>query len=337
MALMHRIKSDAIADDQLVWKFPGEEIRIGSQLIVNQSQEAIFVKGGQALDVFGPGTHTLSTANIPLLSKLINLPFGGQTPFTAEIWFVYRTVKRDLRWGTPMPIQLFDRNLGFPVSVRAFGKWGIRIEDSRAFVAQIVGSMASATSDKVHSYLIGEITQKLNSVLARAIAAGTLGALTISASANELSSQVAEAVQAEFGRYGVALENFNIESINIPSAEMARIQDVFNKKMEVEQLSQVRPGKGYTTVKTFETLKAAAENPGDAGGIAGAMLGAGIGVGAGFPLGNQMASAMGGVSGEAKGGEDAHAKLKLLKQMLDEGLIDEDQYRKKQLEIMEGF
>src|SRR5262249_38106687 len=112
MALMHRIKRDETADDQVVWKFPSEEIRIGSQLIVNQSQEAIFVKGGQALDVFGPGTHTLSTANIPLLSKLINLPFGGETPFTAEIWFVNRTAKRDLTWGTPAPIQLFDRNLG---------------------------------------------------------------------------------------------------------------------------------------------------------------------------------------------------------------------------------
>jgi outer membrane lipoprotein SlyB len=118
---------------------------------------------------------------------------------------------------------------------------------------------------------------------------------------------------------------------------MTRIQDVFNKKMEVEQLSQVRPGKGYTTVKTFETLKTAAENPGSAGGIAGAIMGAGIGAGAAIPLGAQMANAMGAVSAEAKGGDDAYAKLRLLKQMFDEGLIDEEQYTKKRLEIMEGF
>ena len=88
--------------------FPNEELKLGTQLIVNEGQQAIFVKGGQALDVFMPGTHTLSTGNIPLLNKLINLPFGGDTPFTAEVWYLNTTVKRDLPWGTPSPIPFSD-------------------------------------------------------------------------------------------------------------------------------------------------------------------------------------------------------------------------------------
>ena len=143
MALIDRIKHDAETDDLLVWKSPREDIRIGSQLIVNQSQEAVFVKGGQVLDLFGPGTHTLTTANIPLLRKLVNLPFGGQSPFTAEIWYINKTVKGGLKWGTKAPIPVIDPKYNFPVSVRAVGKWGLRIADSRSFVAQIVGLAAS--------------------------------------------------------------------------------------------------------------------------------------------------------------------------------------------------
>nr|WP_297348916.1 SPFH domain-containing protein [uncultured Glaciecola sp.] len=101
-------------------------------------------EGGQALDCFDPSTHTLVTCNIPLIDKLINLPFGGDTPFSAEVWFVNTTVKRDLKWGTPSPIPLMDVVPGFPVSARSFGKWGARISDSRSFVNQIVGSQAAS-------------------------------------------------------------------------------------------------------------------------------------------------------------------------------------------------
>jgi hypothetical protein len=98
--IIDRVKYDSTSDEVLVFKFPGEELKLGSQLIVNQSQEAVFVKGGEACDVFPPGTHTLATGNLPLLSKVVDLPFGRQTPFSAEVWFVSKTVKRDLRWDS---------------------------------------------------------------------------------------------------------------------------------------------------------------------------------------------------------------------------------------------
>ena len=127
MALIDCIKFDCPVDDILVWKYPSENLTLGTQLIVNQSQEAIFVKGGKALDVFGPGTHTLSTGNLPFLQKLINLPFGGKTPFTAEVWFVNKTIKRGLKWGTKGPVQVLDPIYMYPVNLRAFGEWGLRV------------------------------------------------------------------------------------------------------------------------------------------------------------------------------------------------------------------
>jgi membrane protease subunit (stomatin/prohibitin family) len=95
-------------DDILAWKFPSDDLKLGSQFVVNQSQDAVFLKGGRVFDLSGPGRHTLSTANLPLLSAVVNLPFGNETPFAAEIWFVNKTVKRDLKWGTSARIPLID-------------------------------------------------------------------------------------------------------------------------------------------------------------------------------------------------------------------------------------
>ena len=164
MAIIDRIKYDAPSDDAIVWKFPSESIRLGAQLIVNESQDAVFFKGGKALDTFGAGTHTLSSDNIPLLSKLINLPFGGKTPFTAEVWYVNKTVKRDLKWGTKGPVQVIDPMYNYPVSVRAFGRWGMRINDARSFVVQMVGTQTSSDlsrkgyigSERVEEYFVGK-------------------------------------------------------------------------------------------------------------------------------------------------------------------------------------
>ena len=159
MALSSVLKYEANDDSELVWKHPSDRILIGSQLIVGEGQQAIFVKGGQALDTFSPGTHTLITGNLPFLEKVINLPFSGKTPFVAELWFVNTTVKRDYQWGPPSPIPIMDKNLGFPVSVRAFGKWGVRIRDIHSFFTQIVGTKSFTSSNDVKNYFIGEVVQ----------------------------------------------------------------------------------------------------------------------------------------------------------------------------------
>mgnify|MGYP001273836443 CR=1 FL=1 len=222
-----------------------------------------------------------------ILNKLINLPFGGKTPFTAEVWYINKTVKRDLKWGTPAPIQIMDSTLGFPVSARSFGKWGTRIENSRSFVTQIVGSQLTADDRKISDYFIGEIIQNLSNIIATAINVNNISILQITASLNELSKFASELIKKEFERFGLEVVNFNIESINIPEKEMEKIQKVFEKTLEAKELSKVQVGGAFSAIKTFEVLNAAADNPSDGAGV-GAFLGAGIGLGAGLPLGSQM-------------------------------------------------
>ena len=120
MALIDRIKYDGyqVGSPWLIYKCPSEEFVLGSQLIVNQGQEALFLKGGKALDLFEAGTHTLQTGNLPLLNKLVKLPFGGKTPFSAEIYYVNKTSRLDMNWGTQNPFQLEDPKYGLILSIR---------------------------------------------------------------------------------------------------------------------------------------------------------------------------------------------------------------------------
>jgi len=131
MAIVEVVKYNG-TPDVFAWKFPNEQLGTWTQVIVNESQEAVLFKGGQALDIFGPGRHTLSTANIPLLNKVINLPFGGRSPFAAEVWYINKVHSLDIKWGTPTPIQLKDPKYNIFVPLRSFGQFGIQSVNPRS-------------------------------------------------------------------------------------------------------------------------------------------------------------------------------------------------------------
>jgi membrane protease subunit (stomatin/prohibitin family) len=339
MSLVNQIKFDSPSDNILVWKYPSENIKLGSQLIVNQSQEAIFVKGGKALDVFGPGTHTLSTGNLPIISKIINIPFGGKTPFTAEIWFVNKTIKRGLKWGTKGAIQLIDPVYNYPVSVRAFGGWGLRVDDCQSFVNQIIGTMSLSVSEKIEEFFISEIIQKLSDTIANVLVQDKVSVFQISSKISDISINTQDKIISEFGRFGIEIVNFNVERISIPQEEQKKFQEILGKKMEIEEISKANVGQAYTTMRSFDTLDKAAQNEGGgAGQILGAGLGIGMGLGAGVPIGNQVGKNInvGSDSNEGPKEEstDPMVKIKKLKMMLDEGLITQEDYDNKKNEIL---
>src|SRR5262245_57275094 len=150
---------------EMVWRFAaGGEIKLGAQLVVSENQWAIFFRDGKALDTFGPGRHTLTTANIPLLTRLIGLPFGGTSPFRADVWFVSRKVFTDLKWGTKDPVVFRDAELSM-VRLRAHGAYAVRVTDPKALLAQLVGSMGSYTTADVEGWLREVIVSRLNDVL----------------------------------------------------------------------------------------------------------------------------------------------------------------------------
>lgn len=344
MALIDLVKLDAMSDEVVVAKFCSEhvdELRIGTQMVVNPSQEVILVKGGIALDTFPPGTHTIVTGNIPMLRRVVNSVFGDRTPFTAEVWFINKTVKLNLPWGTPKRIPVTDPQFQFPVNVGAFGQWGFRISDSRSFVTQIVGSQVGADSSKILSYFIGEIIEKLSRNLAVMVDGGT-SVTSIAARLPEISAATIGDIRAEFARFGVEVVNFSIVSINIAPEEMRTIQQVMAKRMEMNVLGATPVGQGYVTAKSLEIMKEAAQNPSVAGGMMAAGAGLGFGLGATFPAAKQMAQSMSveqpPVAQPAPpAAQDPAVKLQKLKSLLDSGLITPEEFAAKKAQVLDSI
>lgn len=336
MPLIDRVKFDAHDDTCLVWKFPSEDLRLGAQVIVNLSQEVVFLKGGRIADVLGPGTHTLTTGNIPILASLVSLPFGGKTPFSAEVWFISKLVKRGLKWGTKGPIQIVDPVYNVPVSVRAFGQWGLRVIDTRTFISKLVGTLKMITTDKVEEYFAAEIVQRLSNALAKYFVEQSVSVFHIASKLNDLSSFTRSSIEPELENYGVELVNFNVERVSIPPEEQQRFQNVLGKRMEIDQISQATVGNAYVTMRSFDTLEKAAGNE---GGTAGALLtgglGLGMGVGAGTTVGQQVAQNLNIQGGS--GAYDPMSKLATLKKLLEAGLITESDYENKKTKILEAI
>ena len=328
---MEVVKLDVESDDFIVQKYASEnqwELRLGSQLVVNEGQEAIFVKGGIGLDIFTAGTHTLVSQNIPLLSRLLKLPYGETTPFTAEVWFINKTVKRDLRWGTPHRIPVIEPTLGYPINIGACGQWGFRINDSRSFVRQVVGAQLGADSQKIQSYFIGEILEKFALTISGIIGGG-MPFFETSTKLDKISAQTVSAIKPEFERFGIELVNFSTSNINIAPHEMAKIQSVMGTKMEMRQLGSEQVGQGYLTAKSFEVMSDAAKNQNATGAIVGAFAGLGMGQNGTLPMGRSIAE-------NAKGGSvDVETRLTKLKSLYDKGLVSKDEYDSKRAVLIE--
>jgi membrane protease subunit (stomatin/prohibitin family) len=272
-------------DDEIVWKFPYENISTAAQLIVNQSQEAVFIKGGAVCDVFGPGTKTLSANNIPVLQKLINLPFGGKTPFTAEIWYVSKTIRRNLKFGTPVPVTLLDPLYNVAIPVRSFGEFGVQVTDSSAFLTQMVGTLHLFTTDDIIEQFKSLITRKLSSSISKFIVRQKVTVVEIGACLDDVSNFVREAINEEFAQYGLRITNFDVASINFDQDD-PNVQKILDSQSEASK--RRIEGYSYQQERQFDVMQSAAQNEGSAGQMMGAGMGLGMGFGVGGMFGQQM-------------------------------------------------
>jgi membrane protease subunit (stomatin/prohibitin family) len=186
MALIDVVKCE-VNNEEFCYKFPSDDLKLGTQLVVYPAQTAFFVKGGKVMDEFKSGTHTLKSENIPLLNKLINLPFGSNSPFKAEVWFINQISKLDIKWGTPTPIQLEDPRYNVIVPVRAFGQYGIRIKEPRVFLEMLIGNMTSFTAEKIEQYFKGKVLSQLSALVSQKIAQNNVSILDINSHLIEMS------------------------------------------------------------------------------------------------------------------------------------------------------
>lgn len=291
MAIVEVVKYDGPAD-VYAWKYPEQELGTWTQLIVHETQEAVLFKGGKALDLFGAGRHTLSTQNIPGLQTIVNLPFGGRSPFTAEVWYVNKINSLDVKWGTATPLQLQDPKYQIIVSVRSFGQFGLQIEDTRKFLLKLIGTIPVFDKDAMTRHFRGLLMMNIKELISSYLIFKKISILEINAYISEISKHIEERIGPVFLEYGIRILNFFIDSINIPDDDPAttRLKEALAKKAEMDIL-----GYTYQQERTFDTLEGAARNEGSASA---GVMGAGIGLGMGFGIGGVVGNQMSGLAGQ---------------------------------------
>jgi len=260
---------------EMVTRVPGSgsgDFRIGSQVIVRENQAAVFYRDGKALDTFGPGRHTITTANIPLIGRLVGKLFSGDTPFKAEVYFVNIRDFLDMKWGTPQVIALRDTDLGM-VQLRAFGTYSMAVTEPQRFVAQIVGTQGLYLTSQIADYLRTMVVSRLTDLLGETKA----GLFDLPALFDELSGALKAKLVDDFQAVGIDLKQFFVLSIN-PSEETQKAID------ERAAMGAIGDMQRYMQFKAARAMGDAAASGGEAGGAAatGVGLGAGIGMGAGM-------------------------------------------------------
>lgn len=321
------------SNDTLAWRFPmrGQEIQNGGQLVVRESQEAVFVNEGQMADVFKPGTHRLTTQNLPILATLKGWKYGFESPFKSDVYFISTKLYNDLKWGTSNPIMMRDADFGM-LRIRAFGIYSIKVVDSATFLRQLVGTNGVYTVPDISEQLRKTIMSRFTDVLGEA----KVPALDLASKYDELSDLVRQKLAEEFKTMGLELSKFFVENISLPE----EVEAMMDKRTSVGMMAPVMGA--YTQMQVADSVPLAAQNQ---GGLAGMGMGMGVGFGMGNMMGQQMAGAQQQMAqqpfpaGTAAPAAAAPAKslkeeLTELKDLFDSQLINQAEYDTQRSAIM---
>jgi excisionase family DNA binding protein len=272
--------------DEIVHRFPEAGIgdfRIGSQVIVRESQSAVFFRDGNALDVFGPGRHTIATANIPLLIDFIGKAFNDRTPFPAEVYFVSRREFANRKWGTPQPIIVRNPGMGLGVALlQGFGTYSFQVRDPQQFVTQIVGTRSAYNTSEIEDRLRTMLLSKLQDLLGETGAKHSVPELI--GLTEEIGAGVRAKAQDDFEAVGLTLKTFYVGNLK-PSDKSAE---------ELRQMGMLDMAT-YTQLQAADAMRDAASNPSGGAGLT-------AGIGAGMGIGNLMQQATAGAAGQQQGG-----------------------------------
>lgn len=246
------------------------EFKFGGQLIVRDYQTAVFYNGGRATDVFGPGRHTLSTWNLPILTKLLSLPWGFKSPIRTEVYFIQNKIFKDLKWGTKEPVAFRDTELGL-VRLRAFGNYTFQIKEPQLFINTCAAGDDSFTTDEIEDFLRDVIVSRLNDLLGENLKS----VFDLAGNYDELSAGMQQRLEEDFATYGIEIGDFYVQAITPPP----EVQKAIDERSSMGALGDLNK---YMKFKAAKALGDAANNPGGAA-AAGVGIGAGMGMGAMLP------------------------------------------------------
>lgn len=316
-----------------VWKHPSEDFNTVSQLIVHESQEAIFFLNGQALDLFGPGRHTLETQNLPLVNKIVNLPSGGVSPFHAEVYFINLTEQMGIVWGTNSKVQYMEPEFGFPLSIGASGEMALAVREPKKLLVKIVGTEAILSQDKLIAYFKAFLQTRVKAALVQAIQQQKLSIFELDAHLGELSDDVKDRLRPDFAEYGIELAQFLVTTVKRPEGDpiYERFRDLYFRQyadvreaqieqqvgvinqeteakktvIEATATADKRRIEGYTyqQERGFDVAEKVAANEG-----VGEFSNMGIGLGVAAGVGGQVGNIVGGAMSNATGAVNLAAR-----------------------------
>jgi excisionase family DNA binding protein len=273
-------------EDEIVHRFPevgAGDFRIGSQVIVRESQAAVFFRDGNALDVFGPGRHTITTANIPLLIDLIGKAFNERTPFPAEVYFVSMREFADQKWGTPQPIIIRNPNMGLGVALlQGFGTYSFQVGDVQQFVTQIVGTRGTFDTIEIEGRMRSILLSKLQDLLGETAATSDVPELI--GLTEELGAGVRAKAQDDFKAIGLSLKAFYISNLKPSSKSAEELRAMGMLDMQT-----------YTQLQAADAMRDAAQNPSGGAGLT-------AGIGAGMGVGRAISDSLEGMTGASAAG-----------------------------------
>ncbi len=317
-----------------IWKHPREDFNMFTQLIVHESQEAVFFMNGEALDLFGPGRHTLETQNIPLVGKLLNRATDDKTPFHCEVYYINKTEQMAIKWGTDSKVQYMEPTYRFPIQIGASGEMSLRAEDSRKVLIKLVGTESFLGQAKLTQYFRAFLITKAKTYLAQVIKEKQINIFEIDEYLQELSDAIRERLYGDFMDYGVALERFFVTTIVKPDGEPsyekfkslhfrqyadvaeARIQQqvgVINAQTDAQRTviasqamatKRTQEGYSYQQERGFDVAQTVAGNE-----AVGQFTNMGVGLGTMAGVGGVVGGVVGGAVGSAVGNMSMNATV----------------------------
>ena len=358
MAIAEIIKYEG-DNSTFIWKHPCEDFNSLTQLIVHESQEAIFFRNGQALDLFGAGRYTLETQNIPRLGKVLNRTTGDKTPFHCEVYFINKTEQMAIKWGTGSKVQYMEPRYGFPISIGASGEMSLRAEDSRKLLLKLVGTENALSREKLVGFFRAFLMTRVKTYIAQVMRTNTINIFEIDENLTAFSEHIHRLLVPDFAEYGVALERFFVTTIvkpdgdrqyekfkelhfrqyaDIAEAKLRQQTDLIYAQTEAQKVvidsqaqatKRAQEGYTYAQERGFDVAEKTAQNEA-VGQFTNMGIGlgtmAGVGGAVGGAVGNAVSGAMDATAKPTDEMAEFRTRVEKLTVMKEAGLISEEEF-----------